>query len=221
MDLSMHSKLTSLALRETTFTNLKFPPTLEHFLWAASHRTLIATTQEAQLPASNIQSLDLDGQHSIKCMIHLLGQGLSRVHLRRVALTSFVSPSSSMIWSNSPQQDDLHSLVRNPGKEGLSNVENLTLRDDNLRDENQATVFRLFPNVRHLELESCSITEQFVAEHIKSKDSVLRSVVFRNCPQVSNDFYKWAQARQVEVEHVRQSSISSSFATAGRRVRYE
>lgn len=169
------------------------------------------------MPAGNVSTLDLKGEHSLRCLLYLIRQGLSRVHLRSLAMTAFVFGSNV---GGRDFHQSLGLLTTTPGKEELSNVESLSLKDDNIHDEEQSTIFGLFPNVKYLELESQSITEQIVTEHIKSKNSVLKSIVFRNCPRVSAQIDQWARARHVEVKHIRQSVLPLSIY-GGRRVRYE
>lgn len=220
LDLSMYEKLTSLALRETMLFKLKIPPTIENLQWSGPYiRDHVVISEERDVPASNIGSLDLKGSNSISRLVELIQNGLSRTRLRRLAITSFVSLTRI---GGTYLESNLEFLATVPGVEELTNVEHLTLRDDNIFDEVSPLVFSLFPNVKHLELESFSITEQIVTDHIKSKESVLETVVFRNCPKVSHDVEKWARARGVEVEHIRQSGIPSSFAAGSeRRIRYE
>ena len=217
LNLSTYTNLRHFALRNASIDDryqLRTPSCLECFTLEGPFANVFPQPEEIKFPAQNLTTISVKGSDSIRFLAYAIRQGIQSSRLRHLSITDFVTYTNV---AGRFFENNLELLLSIPGKEALQEVEVLALRDDNIGNADHTPVLKLFPNVRHLDLESPRITEEFVSELIKRKENKLETVNLRNCTSVSQSIVAWSKARKVDVKFIRQSL---SDAGGGRRVRY-
>lgn len=168
------------------------------------------------MPAENLHTVNVQGTESIKFLTYARRQGLSNQKLRNVTIADFVTFSN---LAGRFLRNDLEMLHTYAGTGVFDCVQQLGLQDDNIVDQDYHILHRLFSVIEHLDIEAPQITDSFVSDLQRSPNNRIKTIILRNCTNVSLEIVDWSRARGVEVSIVRQSAQKKT--NDGRRVRYD
>ncbi|KAK5091724.1 hypothetical protein LTR05_001909 [Lithohypha guttulata] len=206
LDLSTYTKLKHLCLRNVHISehdNLRTPPSLEAFTLEGHFANIFPNPEEIKFPTNNLTTINTTGEESIRFLAYAIRQGLNKAKFRTLSISNFITNN---YVAGRHMENNLDLLLPIPGNDAFHNVESLTLRDDNLKNSDWSTVAKLFPAVKHLQLESPQLTEEFVSELVKSQGDTCETVVLINCTAVSQSIIPWMKARCIDVKLVRSAS---------------